>query len=361
MVIAAAPLQRPLDAKLLVVDAHGRLLHGSRARLAEHLRPGDLLIANDAATIPASLRGIHERTGAGIEVRLAGRRSLEPDDVRAFTAVTFGEGDHRTRTEDRPPPPPLEEGDGLQLGPLRGTVMRVHSHPRLVVLGFDGKPDAFWAGIAEHGRPIQYAHVVEPLAMWDVWTRVAAHPAAFEPPSASFALDWRTLDELGARGVDFATVTLAAGISSTGDPELDARLPLDEAYRIPDSAANAIARARARGGRVVAMGTTVTRALEHAASSGGAIRSGAECATQRIGRSTLLRVVDAIVTGVHEPGTSHHELMRAFVSDAVLHGVSSALAEHGYRSHEYGDSVLLWRSASPGLLTPREEATGRLG
>jgi S-adenosylmethionine:tRNA ribosyltransferase-isomerase len=279
-------------------------------------------------------------------VRLAGRRSLEPDDVRAFTAVTFGEGDHRTRTEDRPAPPRLERGDRLQLGPLRATVIRARAHPRLVVLGFAGSADAVWAGIADHGRPIQYAHVVEPLAMWDVWTRMAAQPAAFEPPSASFALDWRLLDELESRGVDFATVTLAAGISSTGDPALDARLPFDEAYRIPDSAVSAIARARARGGRVVAMGTTVTRALEHAAAGDRAIHPGGGCATRRIGPSTPLHVVNAIVTGVHEPGTSHHELLRAFASDAVLGRVSAALEERQYRSHEYGDSVLLSRQAA---------------
>ena len=117
MVIAASPSQRPPGAKLLVVDENGRLLHAPRARLAEHLRPDDVLIANDAATIPASLRGVHERTGAEIEVRLAGRRSLEPDDVRAFTAVTFGEGDHRTRTEDRPARPWLERGDLTQAVP----------------------------------------------------------------------------------------------------------------------------------------------------------------------------------------------------------------------------------------------------
>ena len=94
---------------------------------------------------------------------------------------------------------------------------------------------------------------------------------------------------------------------------------------------------------MVALGTTVTRALEHAASSGEPLRSGAGVATQRIGAHTALRVVDAIVTGVHESGESHYELLRAFASDAVLEHARAVLEQHGYRSHEFGDSVLLAR------------------
>ena len=261
----------------------GRSRHAPRAAFVEFLRPGDLVIANDAATLPASLRGEHVPSGGPVEVRLAGRRSLAPDDVRRFSAVVFGAGDFRTRTEDRPPPPPLEPGDRLALGPLAATVERLLGHPRLVSLRFDGPPDAIWAGLARHGRPIQYAHVPAPLALWDVWTPIAGPPVAFEPPSAGFALDWRTLAALRDRGVAFATLTHAAGISSTGDAELDRRLPFDEPYRIPPATAVAIRRAQARGGRIVAVGTTVVRALEHAASRDGRVRAGDGLATQRIG------------------------------------------------------------------------------
>ncbi len=354
---AEKPAQRPPDARLLVVSADGSLHHMARARLAEVLHPGDLLIANDAATLPASLHGIHARTGAAVEVRLAGRRSLASDDVRDFTAVVFGTGDHRTRTEDRLPPPPLQPGDVLQLGPLAATVLRALGHPRLVTLRFAGTADAVWAGIASHGKPIQYAHVAEPLALWDVWTSVAALPAAFEPPSAGFLLDWTMLSELAARGIGFATLTHAAGISSTGDPALDARLPLDEPYHLPEATVRAITAAKARGGRVVALGTTVTRALEHAARHGAGLRSGPGLATQRIGADTPLRVVDAILTGVHAPGESHYELLRAFAGDPVLRRMTVALERHGYRSHEFGDSVLLVRQAG----SPREEQRSRFG
>lgn len=345
MIAANQPVQRPTGAKLLVVDACRRIRHASRSSFVEHLRAGDLVVANDAATLPASLSGTHGATGAAVEVRLAGRPSLKPEDVNRFSAVVFGAGDFRTRTEDRPAPPALASGDRLVLGPLRATVERVLGHARLVSLLFDGSPDEVWAGLARHGRPIQYAHVNAPLALWDVWTRFAGPPVAFEPPSAGFALDWRALASMRERGVEFETITHAAGISSTGDEELDRLLPFDEPYSIPRATADAIARAKSRGGRVVAIGTTVVRALEHAASEDGTVRAGQGVATQRIGPSSPLRVVDAILSGTHEAGTSHYELLRAFLDDATLTRATRELDSRGYLTHEFGDSVLIERGA----------------
>ena len=198
-----------------------------------------------------------------------------PTRSRRFLAVVFGAGDWRTRTEDRPLPPPLAAGDTLALGPLAATVVRVVAAPRLVELRFAGAADAIRAGIARHGRPVQYAHVAAPLALWDVWTAIAAQPVAFEAPSAGFVLDWQLLAASRARGVGFATLTHAAGLSSTGDAALDARLPFDEPYHLPAATVAAVQAARQRGGRVVAIGTTVARALEHAAAQPGGLRAGA--------------------------------------------------------------------------------------
>ena len=335
---AQVPIQRPRGAKLLVVDAAGRITHADRSRLADFMRRGDVLVANDAATLPASLAGVHAPTGRPVEVRLAGRRSLAVDDVHDFTAVLFGEGDHRTPTEHRPLPPAVQPGDALMLGPLRAYVRQVLGHPRLVALRFAGEADAIRAGIARHGKPVQYAHVREPLQLWDVWTRVAALPVAFEPPSAGFVLDWALLAALKARGIGFATLTHAAGLSSTGDAALDGKLPLPEPYHIPAATVRAIRAARAGGGRVIALGTTVTRALEHAAAQGG-LRAGPGVADQKIGPATRLAIVDAIVSGTHEPGTSHYELLRAFAGDGVLRAASAELEAGGYLTHEFGDSV----------------------
>jgi S-adenosylmethionine:tRNA ribosyltransferase-isomerase len=362
MIAAAAPTPHPRDAKLLMLDAQGVITHAKRRDLPVLLRPGDIVVANDAATLPASLTGIHVDSGEPIEVRLAQRRSLAPEDVRDFAAIVFGRGDHRTPTEQRPPPPRLATGDALRLGPLRATVRHLLGHPRFVALRFEGPTPDIWRAIARHGRPIQYAHVPEPLALWDVWTRIAAVPAAFEAPSAGFALDWQRVGELRARGIAFATLTHAAGISSTGDPALDALLPLDEPYEIPPVTATAIAQARGRQGRVVAVGTTVVRALEAAGTDTGRVRCGAGVATQRIEATSRLCIVDALLTGTHEPGTSHHALLGAFAKEESLRLAGRALDAHGYRTHEFGDSMLIeraWtfaRRCAPPALTLRADA-----
>ena len=343
MTAAHLPIQRPPQAKLLAVDKLGRFRHCSRATLAGLFRSGDLAVANDAATLPASLAGTHLASGRSIEARLAGRRSLAADGICETTAVIFGAGDYRMRTEDRPLPPQLAAGDRLALGPLRATVKGILDHPRLARLVFDGPLDKVWEGIARHGRPIQYSHVRTPLALWDVWTPIAGPPVACEAPSAGFALDWNTLTSFRQQGVRFATITHAAGISSTGDPELDARLPFDEPYSIPWSTALAIRQARARHGRVIAIGTTVVRALEDAAALNGIVAAGDGVATQRIGRGTRLRAVDAILSGTHEPGASHHELLRAFVDEETLERIDRELDLHDYRTHEFGDSVFVER------------------
>jgi S-adenosylmethionine:tRNA ribosyltransferase-isomerase len=345
VIAASEPIQRPMDAKLLWVHAGGPIEHWPRSAWVGLLRAGDLVIANDAAVLPASLSGTHLPTGRSIEVRLAGRRSLEPSQVTCFVAVIFGTGDFRIRTEDRPLPPPLAPRDRLQLGPLRATVASLQDHPRLALLRFDGSAQDIWAGFARHGKPIQYAHLSKPLALWDTWSPIAGNPVAFEPPSAGFVLSWATLGSMTDKGVQFATLTHSAGLSSTGDAQLDARLPLDEPYRIPVSTAEAIAKAKERGGRIVAVGTTVVRALEHAASTAGHVAAGLGLATQRIGPATRLRVVDAILSGTHEKGTSHYELLRAFASTTTLARMEQQLDAHGYRTHEFGDSILVEKGA----------------
>lgn len=341
MLAANSAVQRPMDAKLLVVDSQRNLIHVPRTAFVEFLRPNDLVIANDAATLPASLSGVHQQTGKTIEVRLAGRRSLNPMDVKSFSAIVFGEGDYHLRTEDRPQPPTLQPGDTLVLGPLRATVEMLLGHPRLVSLLFDGAPDQIWAGLASHGKPIQYSHMQTSLELWDVWTRIAGLPVAFEPPSASFILDWRVLNDIREHHATFATITHAAGISSTGDEDLDHLLPFDEPYHIPQATAQAVELTRRLGGRVIAVGTTVVRALEAAATDDGHLHNGDGVAKGKIGPTTRLRVVDAILSGTHEPGTSHYELLRAFLEDSTLERATSELIAHDYKTHEFGDSVLI--------------------
>jgi len=378
MIAAHRPVQRPPDARLLVADSCGRITHAPRSQLVDFLRRGDLVIANDAATLPASLHGVHLPSGADIEVRLAGwsRGRDRGDgrfapDIHLFTAVAFGAGDFHTRTEDRALPPPLAPGDrvafgsaadvdrtqvaGHHEGALVATIEALLDHPRLVRVRFGGSARHVWAGLARYGRPIQYAHVNTPLATWDVWTPIASLPAAFEPPSAGFALDWRSIGLMREREIGFATITLAAGISSTGDPALDQRLPFDEPYRVPATTAAAISRARAEGRRIIAVGTTVVRGLEHAAALDGVVHPGEGIADQRIGPGSRLRIVDALLSGTHEPGGSHYQILRAFFGDLALAGVDAALDALGYRTHEFGDSVLIERIPGAGADSQRED------
>lgn len=335
--------------KLLVVDAEGGIRRLKRSELGGLFAPGDLVVANDAATLPASLKGTHVASGDPIEVRLATWVTL--GDPTRFIALLFGAGDYRTRTEDRQAPPPLASGDKLVLGPTEALIERVLDHPRLVALRFLGRREAIVAGLARHGRPIQYAHVPERLALWDVWTRIAAEPVAFEPPSAGFALDWAMLAHWRRRGVGFATVTHAAGLSSTGDATLDRRLPFDEPYRIPEGAAFAIARTRRAGGRVIAIGTTIVRSLEAAADPRGDVRAGQGVAKGRVTRETHLQIVDTVLTGVHQPGESHFELLRAFADDTTLERMSAAFIAGDFLAHEFGDCALIERT----MLSGRKE------
>ena len=214
MIAAVDRSTAPAATRLLHVDpARGRLADGTIRDLPGLLRPGDLVVVNDAATLPASLTG-RAPSGAPIEARLAGREA-----GGRWQAVLFGAGDWRQRTEDRAPPPPIAPGDAIDFGGLRAVVAGVDARaPRLVALAFDLEGDAFWRALYRAGRPVQYAHTRRALALWDVQTRYGSRPWAMEPPSAGFALTWELLLGLRHRGVALAGVTHAAGLSSTGDP-----------------------------------------------------------------------------------------------------------------------------------------------
>lgn len=383
------PADRPSiashDGRLLIVSNTG-VAHLPRTAFPMLLHRNDLVVANDAATLPASLTGTHVPTGATIEVRLAGRCTLDSTSVDRFVAVVFGAGDYRTPTESRPLPPGLTPGDelrfvsttrstfarsvpltpvpasGIAAASLEDTlvarVVAVCGHPRLVEIAFSGTPDSIWRWLATAGRPVQYAYVPEPLQIWDSWTRIAARPVAFEPPSAGFILDWAMVKAIRERGARFATLTHAAGLSSTGDPDLDRRLPLDEPYEIPRSTAASIAQTRATGGRVIAVGTTVVRALESAVDVDGHVRPGAGVATLRLGPDSPLRVVTAIASGMHDAGTSHYELLKAFVDEPALQRMSAEADARGYLGHEFGDFVFMEREATETTETEIAEETG---
>jgi S-adenosylmethionine:tRNA ribosyltransferase-isomerase len=335
------------EERLLAVDAaSGALAALPLAALPDLLEAGDLLVVNDAATLPGSLPGTAR--GEPVEVRLVSER-----DDGAWDAVLLGAGDWRTRTEARPPPPRLAAGEAVALA--GGLVARVEGvspiSPRLVALRFSERGDAFVAALYAAGRPVQYAHLRAPLALRDVQTPFAARPWAAEMPSAGRPLTWELLARLRRRGVALASLTHAAGLSATGDPALDAALPLPERFELPAGTVAAVAAARSGGGRIVAVGTTVARALEgSAAAHGEALRPGGGTTDLRLGPDSPRRVVDALLTGLHEPGTSHHTLLHAFAPAPLLERALALAEAQGFLGHEFGDAMLV-------LAAPRVAAT----
>jgi S-adenosylmethionine:tRNA ribosyltransferase-isomerase len=339
MTPATWPRAEPETARLLRIDPGRNTLSDARVvDLPRLLRAGDLIVVNDAATLPASLGG-RTSTGEPLEVRLVG--SVPGGD---FTAVLFGAGDWRLRTEDRPPPPPLRERERLTFGPdLMATLTSISPlSARLVRLRFDQDGEALWSALYRQGRPVQYSYIERPLALAHVQTAYASRPWSAELPSAGHPLTLGLLLRLRRSGVDLATLTHAAGLSSTGDPTLDAQLPLPEPYEVPPETVEAVELAKARGRRVVAVGTTVVRALEGAAAVGaGRLDPGRGVTTLRIGAAHRPRVVDGLLTGIHEPGTSHFALLTAFAPTELLERAYRHMEAAGYVGHEFGDSSLI--------------------
>jgi S-adenosylmethionine:tRNA ribosyltransferase-isomerase len=332
---------RPDDsARLLHVDpAAGRCADARVRGLPGLLRPGDLLVVNDAGTLPASLPATSRR--GPVEVRLAG---VPGDETAPWPAVLFGAGTWRQRTEDRGAPPAFRPGERLVFGSgaLAAEVVGVSVvSPRLVDLRFDRSGAAFWSALHAIGRPVQYSYLDAPLSPWHVQTAYAARPWAVEMASAGWPLRLPLLAALRSRGVDIASLTHAAGLSSTGDPAIDALLPLPEPSDIPATTLAAVERARSSGGRVVAVGTTVVRALEGRAAEGLPLRSGRGLTTLRLGPAHSPRLVDGLLTGLHEPGESHFDLLQAFAPRPLLERALAHAAAEGYLGHEFGDLSLV--------------------
>lgn len=333
--IAAPPAREAV--RLLVLDAlRAAPVEAPMAALPDFLRAGDLLVVNDAATLPASLHGRTARAEP-IELRLLG-----PIDGDRARAVLFGRGDFHEKTEQRAPPPEVVESDVLELPGLRATVTaRAALSPRLLELRFDRGGGELLAALYRAGQPIQYSHHPAQLPLYEFQTAYGARPWAVEMPSAGRPLSFGVLHALRERGVRVAALTHAAGLSATGDAAIDAALPLPERYEIPETTAQRVAEARARDARVIAVGTSVVRALEASAAVHGAVRGGGAETDLLIGPDSILRAVDGLLTGIHQPGESHHRLLHAFVPPERLERALHHAAATGYRTHEFGDAMLI--------------------
>jgi S-adenosylmethionine:tRNA ribosyltransferase-isomerase len=339
--------------RLLLLDRDtGAVGHHRFDELPLLLEPGDLVVVNDSRTLPASLLG-RTAGGAPLEVRLAARAGADSggDGPGAtgerWAALPLGVpadgGDPAlVPTDARPAPPPLPPGERLLFGGgLTATVLGSHDEaPPLVWLAFDTAGERLAEALHRAGRPVRYAYVPRPWPLHHYQTMFAAAPGSAEMASAGRPFTVQTVRALRDRGVGLATISLHAGLSTYGDPAVDRRFVPPEAYRVPEATAAAVARCRAGGGRVVAVGTTVVRALETAAAAG-RVRAGAGVTRLRIGPGHRLRAVDGLLTGLHEPEASHLDLLGAFVDPEILGRAYSAALDAGYLWHEFGDVCLV--------------------
>jgi S-adenosylmethionine:tRNA ribosyltransferase-isomerase len=364
---AAPPEARGLrrdHVRLLLVDrATGSVAHHRFHELPRLLEPGDLLVANDSRTLPASLLG-HTAAGAPLEVRLAAREGKGAGPAGEGAGAVEGAGRHGggerwaalvlgvpagggdpalVPTDARPPAPALVPGERLRFaGGLGATVLGRHEEAGpLVWLAFDEAGERLAQALHRAGRPVRYAYVPRPWPLHQYQTLFAAGPGSAEMASAGRPFTLQTLRDLRERGIGLATISLHAGLSTYGDPDTDRRYVPAEPYLVPEATAAAVAACRAAGGRVVAVGTTVVRTLETAAAGGNGIQAGTGVTRLRIGPGHRLAAVDGLLTGLHEPEASHLDLLGAFLDRPALDRAYAAALGSGYLWHEFGDVCLL--------------------
>lgn len=335
---AAQPAEQrglPRDGvRLLVASATG-LVHARFHDLAAHLRPGDLLVVNDSATVPGQVDG----------VVVSGDRPADPVVVHVGARLDDGSRVVELRTAPDAAEPVLDARPGLlvDLGG-RVTVALVAPYPR-EGSSPTGRGTRLWrarasgplnAHLREVGRPIAYGYLDHPYPLEAYQTVFSVRPGSAEMASAARPFTPELVTRLVACGVGVAPVTLHTGFSSQEAGEW----PQPEWFEVPAATADAVAATRARGGRVVAVGTTSTRALESAVDAGGRVRARSGWTEHVVTPSTPPRVVGGLVTGWHDPTASHLLLVRAVAGDALTARAYDAAADEGYLWHEFGDAGL---------------------
>ena len=300
--------------------------------LTDILQPGDLLVVNESATLPARLPArsrvgeyfLHLSTRYGPTLWVAEAR--------------WGAG--------TPGPLPLAVGDRIDTAGLSARwVAEFPGIPRLGFVEFDRDP---FDAMAEFGRPIRYGYVPHDYPLDAYQTVFARVPGSAEMPSAARPFSETLVRSLRGRGVEFAALTLHPGVSSleVGPDGGATDLVYPEPFRVPAATVEAVARARARGGRVIAVGTTVARALESATDSQG-LHPAEGFTRLYISPERPPRIFDGLLTGFHTPTSSHLALLAAFAGAPMLERSYRAALERGYLWHEFGDSQLILRDRLP--------------
>jgi len=298
---------------------------GRVADLARHLAAGDVLIVNQSATLPAAVdvgdgRILHLSTQLGderwvVEVRqVCGHGSLPLTATAGPLALPGG------AEVDLLAPYPSGHRDPARLWQARVRL-----------------PTALPSYLAQHGEPIRYGCGAERWPMAAYSTVFGLVPGSAEMPSAARGFTAELVAELIGVGVVVAPITLHTGVSSLEAHEL----PYPERFSVPAASAELVNQARTAGRRVVAVGTTSTRAIESAADEGGVVHATQGWTDLVIGPERGVRVVDGILSGWHEPAASHLLLLEAVAGRPLLERSYAHALEGGYRWHEFGDFHLV--------------------
>lgn len=319
--------------RLMVIDrATHNTEHTRFNSLGEFLRSGDLLVFNSSRTLPASLDGCEATGKPCMEVRLAQRL---PDDAwLALLLCQAGEpfacGLH-SRMQ-------INFGQGLT-----ATVEeRDLSIPRLWKLRFSKSGIELLDLLYRLGRPVRYEYVSAPWDLDYYQTVYAKEPGSAEMPSAGRAFTWKLLFDLKRRGVATTNIVLHTGLSSYMDDDLDAQHPAsEEEYFISEAAAATINQTHQRGGRAIAVGTTVVRALESVADERGWVHPQHGYTRLHITANHKLKCVDGLLTGMHEPEASHLDLLTAFLPAETIREAYEEAVQQRYLWHEFGDLNLI--------------------
>ncbi len=315
------------DVRLLVVSrAEGTIVHSRFGDLPQFVRPGDLLVLNTSATLAAAVDATRA-DGTALELRFS--TPVEGRDPDRFWIVELRLGDV----------PFAGAVVGEQLALPEGataTILAPYAGVRLWLARLD-LPRQIEAYLRGHGRPIRYGYVPRPWPLATYQNVYAAEPGSAEMASAGRPFTTELITRLVAGGVLVAPVTLHTGVSSQERGER----PYPERYRVPAATARLVNAVHEWGGRVVAIGTTVVRALESVARPDGSVDAGEGWTSLVVTPERGLWTVDGLLSGLHEAQSSHLDILRAVAGEELLGRSYVAAVEHGYRWHEFGDSQLV--------------------
>jgi S-adenosylmethionine:tRNA ribosyltransferase-isomerase len=343
---AAAPPAVRDEVRLMIARPGEPLTHTRFRDLADHLDPGDLLVVNDSATLPAALPAL-KADGGAVDLHLS-----TPDPALHTSGIQGSDPGIQLAYNSPGPANPsrwvVEVRSGGRRVKARAETLTLPAGGSATLLAPYLSPGRLWIArldlpeplldyLAHHGAPIRYAHEPTGRPLSDHQTIFATKPGSAEMPSAGRPFTRRALTRLRERGIGVQRITLHTGVSSQERGER----PYPERFAVSAHTAERVNQARAGGHRVIAVGTTVVRALETV--SDGQVRAGEGWTSLTVTPERGVHAVDGLLTGWHEPEASHLLMLEAFAGRELLERSYAAAVASGYRWHEFGDLHLLLR------------------